>query len=468
MTFGTGIVHMEDLPVDKIVESFRHLTNFSITEKLDGSQLFVGMDELGLYTSREGKGDSKRYRSSDDYPMQFSTNYMRGAHLTMEALIDKKLIHDCFSVGDCIEVEVLYGDLPNVVEYRGSGGNKVVYLRTISGNPDIDTIMDRDNGYVIIHLMRALTATGKGIYCAPDKERWEFTIARPIPIENMGKGARESILGLVGNLEHYLTRHTGLGNLLVKDIITLPLNRKPDGFSDSFHTLRPRLKEAKEECNRVITESIIKPIKRILLESLVHTTRSQFGLSRHDGGWIEGLVFRNIFTDEQFKVIDKSLFLAVKNFAWKERELLMKKPSSVDKCDSFLGNTQITLGAMIGYPILGTMQARKALNAGRIDVSWVNMTKTKEDWLKRLRIEESNLDRKLAIYSSNRRNMAITVPNGAFVTELSYVGEIHERTLQTFAVVRKKLLEMDIKVRQAKVPMDFVEILVPRRENETR
>ena len=81
-----GITHIEDLSVGKFVSVVKNISEYEITEKVDGAQLLFGIDNIGFYTSRETKGGRRIYNQSE-YGLKFSETYMRSAHVLLESVL---------------------------------------------------------------------------------------------------------------------------------------------------------------------------------------------------------------------------------------------------------------------------------------------------------------------------------------------------------------------------------------------
>ena len=57
------MAHIEELPAHAFIRYVREIEHVSISEKLDGANLQVGIDNNGFYTSRGAKGGDKQYTS---------------------------------------------------------------------------------------------------------------------------------------------------------------------------------------------------------------------------------------------------------------------------------------------------------------------------------------------------------------------------------------------------------------------
>src|SRR5690606_21069841 len=101
-----GITHIEDLEIKEFLDVVRDLKKYTVTEKVDGSQILFGIDERGFYTSRESKGGARVY-SAEDYELKFSSSYMRSAHLLLEHVLPT--LRDAgLHPGNQVEAEVLF------------------------------------------------------------------------------------------------------------------------------------------------------------------------------------------------------------------------------------------------------------------------------------------------------------------------------------------------------------------------
>jgi hypothetical protein len=128
------IKHFENLSEKDFNFFLDHISEFIVSEKIDGYNLLFGRDEKGFFTSRETRG-GKRYYHEHEYPLNYATSYQRSAHKALEyhySISGKNILH----VGDLFEVEILYGKLPNVVLYDGHT-NQCILLRKIAGLTEI-------------------------------------------------------------------------------------------------------------------------------------------------------------------------------------------------------------------------------------------------------------------------------------------------------------------------------------------
>ena len=121
-----SIKHIQDLPARQFLNVIQRFDEFTITEKIDGAALVVGVDNDGkLYTSRSNKGQDKRHYYEYQYRQTPANAPFVNAHRYLAenpGLIPR---------GYAFEVEVLFGRQPNAIVY---GTNRVVFLRPVIGD----------------------------------------------------------------------------------------------------------------------------------------------------------------------------------------------------------------------------------------------------------------------------------------------------------------------------------------------
>jgi hypothetical protein len=167
-----GISHIEDIPVGEIIEILTNLSNFELTEKVDGAQILFGIDEHGFYTSRETKGGTRIYNEAD-YGISFSSTYMRSSHKLLEQMLPV-LKGAGLRPGDQVEAEVLYGQVPNVVPYSADT-NYLIFLRTTEGAVNIDRLKQKLDGQAVsVTLESPYTDDGKSITLKEMTNVWKF------------------------------------------------------------------------------------------------------------------------------------------------------------------------------------------------------------------------------------------------------------------------------------------------------
>ena len=131
-----GITHIEDLSIDKFINTIKNLFDYNVSEKIDGANLWFGRDTNGnLFTTREQKSaDKDRKFQSKDYHMVSAYNGFRSAHDALENFFGSKT--DILKPNETFEIEVVFGKQPNVVKYSDDGVNYIVILRPVNGTSE--------------------------------------------------------------------------------------------------------------------------------------------------------------------------------------------------------------------------------------------------------------------------------------------------------------------------------------------
>jgi hypothetical protein len=208
-----------------------------------------------------------------------------------------------------------------------------------------------------------------------------------------------------------------------------------------------------------------RDVKEILLNTIVRQAKSEFG---DDDGWVEGVVCRHTHTGKQFKVVDKDIFIAAKNFLWEVRDKLNEKPRSLNKIESFVGKFLTGLAESIGHPILGTIQAKRYLkklgndNAEIVDKlsSSIDFEQVKLHWIDFVKQQESLLINELHRYKETRNAKAITIELGNQVRTFGYNGEVDKRTLQVFSSLFQLLEKFKQGTSAATSAEDLIMLLI--------
>jgi hypothetical protein len=449
-----GISHIEDLPIAEFIHALNNLHEYGITEKLDGAQILFGIDDNGFYTSRETKGGLRIY-NEQDYGFGFSSTYMRSSHKLLEELLP--LLHKGgLRVGDQIEAEVLYGELPNVVPYSADT-NYLVFLRTTEGVVNIDRLRKNLQSQSIpITLSVPYTPDGRFIELREETSNWKISQVPKISVDlvTLQENLKDKIAGLVA----YLKEHAGIQGMSNFALSTVPLNKCPDWCEpQNWKTIKILVKEKREEINKTIQEQHIPGIKKILLYQMVRNQKSAFGPLYEDGGWIEGIVLRHNVTGKMLKIVDKNVFGVIREAAWKERNMLTEAAKSIDGKHSFLAEMNISLATSLGHPELGTIQARHYLRkVGNIFnlLEDIDFKEVRSFWISLLEQKERQLHMRLENYEKEKNSC-----NESEFTPMDHpAGRV--RTLQTFATTFEKIYILQEAAIQAKRTEDLVSALV--------
>ena len=477
-----GITHIDDqkLPVEKFLHVLKNLKDFEITEKVDGANLKFGLNMAGrFFTSRMGK-EGKEYFSEEEWGKEFKDTAFRSAHLALEQKTDE-MMKAGLQIGDIIEVEILFGTKPNAIPYWP---NQIILLRAINGDPDIDNISNVLEGEKIEIQIKDVpyTMDGEIIERADESHTWTFSQVQNFSVDvdilnkhlskdieiledflyapnvaNFRAKSEDGVEKIPTNLEVLAMR--GVGEVkeakeLVKDVIDGKRDPETGKRSSKGGGLRYRIKE-------------------ILLDKLVRTAESSLGPSLEEGGWIEGVVLRSKGTgkdgeDEIYKVVDKDIFTTVNEFNHQVRKFLTGKHKGVNtarETAGILGNLLRDMAEVIGYPELGTNQAKnllKKFGTSRQEIvrtitSEMDLEKTRFEWIKLIDKVKKLLKVVLEQYKDQYQDKEYADKIGR---SHKYDKDIHNRTLQTFAGLFMDFSNWKTEINEANSSEGLVMILI--------
>jgi len=468
-----GIIHIEDLPINKFVSVVKNLSSYEITEKVDGAQILFGIDEQGFYTSRETKGGTRVYNQSD-YGLKFSETYMRSAHIVLESVLP--LLKSAGLRSGCqAEAEVLYGELPNVVPYSVDR-NHIIFLRTTEGMLDIGRLTEQLKDTLInASVMAPYTPDGKSIKLQEESHNWGFSGPAIIPGNSMS--LQKAVNRKLTELMLYLKAPSGVRHFSNIVIESIPLNKCPDWCNQSeWKFVKEAIKIKKAEIHKHVNEGLMLDIKTILVERLLKRG-SQFGPLLEDGGWIEGVVLRNTATGQMTKVVDKCIFLAVKDFSWKVRNDLRESAKSPETANSFIGKMLVDMATAIGHPVLGTIHAKSYLkklgNTTEERVlalsEGIDLQSVRQYWYNLLENKRFELESELNRYEKEKSAFIIEVTTG-FTAQSSfrYSPAIDRRTKETFAQTFEQIQTFRDNVSQVHDVEDLLNVLVGKKLTEIK
>jgi hypothetical protein len=472
MTHFTNITHIEDLPLAEFIDTITHLGEYSATEKVDGAQLLMGIDEVGFYTSRETKG-GKRHYSSKDYGMMFHETYMKSAHAALLTVLPS-LKSAGLTTGDQVELEVLFGEIPNVVPYSANF-NYIVFLRTTAGTVSIDALADNLAHTTCVVLVDVPTSyDGITIDIRGKTQCWKFE--RTLQIKFATPELEALLSSKISKLCAFLDRLSGKLLITHRLLESMQMNRRPDWLTEEEWKNEKVYISTDRDRIRTIVQLLYKDaIKQLLLNAIVCNRRSQFAPPNMIDGWIEGVVLHNPTNGRTVKIVDKDTFLKVKNFAWAEREHVTKQATKPGAPSGLTGKLRCTLASALGHPALGTLQAKtylKNIQKTNDCVEFLSQDAKfgviKTAWSKALREHLAILSAALDKYESNKVNLLLDININNNVIPFTYSGSIDLRTKEAYALAYKYNADISLAVHRSSTVSDLIKILVGKILDEIR
>lgn len=368
MLLTEGISHIEDLDIDAFIDAVSKISDMQASEKLDGSQLWVGIDEGGkLFTSRAGKRKAaENMYSADDYPMIANYNGFRATHLALEQQQDK--IKDVLSPGQTVEMEVLYGRQPNAVTYGANDKNYIAFLRGVDGTPDekaeaLATALKGVTSSISTKIVD--TSDGENLVEVPVSLHFQFVAAQKIDTSKItGANVKNQLNKLRAFLEKQSTS-VGGDEYLNGELLKTSLNSFPKD-------IRPEAKAAKQQLKDMVQNNFKLPIKKELLDKFVSQTKSPLSamdLHPNEDIGIEGVVLRDTLGN-QIKIVDKDKFTTINKFNHSVRAAISgvirttDQDKPIEDRGGIIGEMKIRIADLLGNKDLARgAEAKKIFSA---------------------------------------------------------------------------------------------------------
>lgn len=449
-----GITHLEELSLDDFIKTVETLKNKVVTEKLDGANLWFGIDESGLYTSREGKSPKKgRFYSVDDYAMVSNYNGFRAAHLALEAV--ESTIRKHLQEGDAVEIEVLFGRQPNTVTYGSDDKNFIVILRPVNETPQerVDALSRAlNNKRVKVESTIVSSPDGDAVELDDVQMVWEFTDVKPIDTRKVDTSQAQDMLK---QLKSYLSKkNEQLSNLTNKEVAELSLTSIPK-------EQREAAKKERERVNAFIMNEYKVPIKELLLNNFVRKIKpflQSKDLHPAEDIGVEGVVVRDPETGEQTKIVDKDVFTAINTFNSSVRAGVAGLVRTLDQDAASemrggeFGQAKIRIADLLGAKDLALSSGAKRFAAkfkknsadetakaiaDSLNISSFNSTKVKIIAVLKNAVE--NINAMLDGFKKEAGEYKLKLKTGK---EIGLSPEVMKKTLTAFAETKKDINEV--------------------------
>ncbi len=465
---------MEDLPLAEFIRIVQNISSMHISLKLDGSQLWLGIDDEGkLFTSREGKRQgSTRFYSEEAYPRFAAYNGFRSAQAALEAKAEdvKRIVQP----GQMVEMEVLYGRQPNAVTYGADGKSYIAFLRGVNGTPDAvadQLSMALGGTSVQVHVKIIDTTDGEQLEAVDQDVTYQFVGAQKIQAEKL-KDVRLS--KHLKQLQAYLREPAGLKH--DPKLTNLELLQNSLGTVPAAGRQAAKAKKA-EVLARIMTDFKL-PIKQELLQNFVkkiEPTLQADDITADEDVGIEGVVLRDPTTGGMVKLVDKDAFSTINAFNHAIRNQIsgvvktLDGTAPLDARGGIVGNMKIRIADLLGNKELARgATAKTALLAAR----GADPAQTIKNFAKNLAIRDflgmkrkllalvqqaaADLRSLLEDFKANKENFRLKLKNGKTI---GISPEVEKRTLLVFAESRKNLIELFDRVKKARTVAQVLAVL---------
>lgn len=463
-----GITHIEDLNIDKFIDTIKNIFKFRVSEKIDGANLWFGLDDSDIfYTTREQKGrDKDRKFDSKDYSMVAAYNGFRAAHDALQSLMKQGKYRGCLHPGDKVEIEVVFGKQPNVVKYSEDGTNYIVLLRPVEDTSQtrFDKLCDMLNGKEVSAQSKVIDTTdGQNLLTTSAPFNWKIVknVSEKVSASLV---SHKSVLKIVSQLEDYLKgSNETLSKLLKKDVtnfsaLSMRLVGIPADAKEEVKLERDRVSQ------HVLTQFKL-PIKRKLFNDLIENgdfLSAEFKSKEKTD--LEGFVLAGD-NDELIKIVDRDLFTSINEFNFKIRNELNGAVMSDDpeapliNRGGVFGNCKIRIANLFDLKELAKSAKAKKIFA---QYKGSSTEETVRNFVKSLKINDfamyqmkilailkdtqRDLDERLNVFKQESSDYKVELKNGKTVP---YSEESRKRTLLAFAELKKELDKLQRLVKKS-------------------
>jgi hypothetical protein len=463
-----GIDHIEDLSLQEFIDAIENIDKMIATDKLDGVNLWVGVDESGkLFASREGKNKkAARFYSQSDFADVAAHNSMRAAFAALSK--NEKSIKSVLNKNDIIEVEILYGKQPNSIVYGKDNYNYIAFVRSIktphnadsfnqSAHKDIEKLLKDE--IVTVKTSTVSTVDGETISNAEQVSDWKFVTPKQIASDDIKK------LNLSVDIEK-LKSFLNTKNKLAEDL----------GFDmsnlDVMKSAKRDLSDEKKRLVDIVQTKHKLAIKDKILNKLVRTLKPSLQDDSVDDAGVEGVVFLDPETQKQFKVVDKDLFTTINKFNYQIRNSISGQVRTDDPLATavqqggIFGQAKLRIAKLFNIDGFGAgAKTKKVLQnymgsspeetvqnfcSALGDIN-VNAFKNKIHHVLANTVDE--LSNYLADFKKNAKTYSLKLKNGKTI---KYTDETINRTLLVFAETKKNIEKLIKDVSECKDEKDLV------------
>ena len=456
-----SIRHIEDMPVEDFIDAIRNLNEYDITEKIDGFNLRFGIDDTGFYTT--GKADIRKYRATE-YGKEFRYSGFKSAHMALARVLPKMLKTNIIRKHDEIEVEVLFGRMPNTVPYSGDT-NKIIILKKTAGSPNIRALKAALHDIIVtIQLTVPITTDGKTIKHEVQQHDWLFS-ETPRVEKIIVKDIRndKAFQTKLDDLESFLNNDSGIGDFTNAEIISMPLNQRHASVEKDDWKDMKRILTDKRKILRAYIMNHKLDIKTDLLNDMVRKIQSDFGPKLEDGGWIEGVVLNK--GDEVFKIVDKDMFTALNQFNWKVRKAVASNAKGPNKVESIIGKIKVAMATEVGHPDLGSNQKTRYVKAHELTTADIeeaikDFDLTKGRFIKIMDKGIEFLSKYHVHYDLYKRDAEIDIDFGPAKKKYKIDSTLDEKNLESFAELYDLLYTMRDSIYMTSTKRDLAELIL--------
>ena len=442
------IDHIEDLHPEEFLRSVKNIAYLIATEKLDGANLTVGIDNHGqLYTSREAKGGERMYKKTA--PTRAAENGFCAAFTALKQA--EPLIKKVLKSGEAVECEILFGRQPNTIVY---GSNYIAFLRMIPG----------DNGQQPDQ--RKVSELTKALNHHPEK----------IELSMITTIDGSKLLSMDQSITFKFVSAAKIDSF---DFHKIDWKDELHKFEVWLHQHPPSTFKSKKVFTDAASHFML-PIKEKLVDEVLRKHKPAFRdaeVEPHEDIGIEGIVVLDPKTGKQFKIVDKSVFTIINQFNYAIRNEIKKtfsfnREAYAHLYKEFNATTGVSssiydemlhqIAQSIGIPGLATyMGITRTIKKYDSPEAFIRAFPQDVNQLRghiahAINSGIQHLGESKKHFEGNWKSYVLRLGSGR---EIRYTKEIFNRTLLTYAEALKDLVEMLKSVQNARTITEIANAL---------
>lgn len=475
-----SLQHLEFLPASEIVSLLENVNNWTTVEKLDGVAFAFGIDDDGkFYTSREGKGrDDKVYSAKEweTYSKSGAGNLFKLAHLAISGVQDE--IESVLEKGDVVDVEIILGSQPNVVEYGLNGNSWIVLLNSFrpEKSKKIEDLMNKI-GDQTTKVKANVVSSNDGETLETNVEEIIFGYHSPekIQVSDVQVELLDKFKSFLAETNETVSELENVDQMTNEQVLEVSLNKIKKNVREVVKTEREFLKV-------LVMKKYIIPLKEEILNSVVRVRTPELqGKNVEEELGVEGVVAYSETDDFRFKIVDRDVFTKINRFFHKVRDdisgtIISSDPtSSLSSRGGIVGSNMLRIFDIMGY---SDVKSTRKIN----EIVKKNLKDSRKETVEQLESLTSDIDfRPLASkltaifkdtindldeasseFKKEWKEYSLDVPFHGETKTIKYTKEIYNRTLLAFAESRNRTDENLTKIADAKSKTDLVDILFDR------
>ncbi len=368
MILKEGISHIEDIKTDDFINWIERIVNYEDqirqSIKVDGVQnISFSIVDGKIYGQRLSKNQLNIKKSHLDWSTNPIYNFIRSQHKTMELVYKnhKKIFNRYFS-DSSFECEIVPPKYGNVLKYNNKYGI-LIFLRPMGGKVIIDgkeyetkKISDITFNKFVEEITKEVHILKFEIkqYYIDEKSKTSINLISKIEKEEWGIEKIDTIEDLHVYLDDTINKQIKEKIETLKKFLDKPIEIM-EGDEKKTYTQKEidsiNLSKVKMQYRddyryyREMVQNQITDLKNEIKSLLLKSINKKVELDKEQD--IEGIVFRDVKSNEMVKLIDRDYFTKINRFLWEPVQKLSRttgeekgiRPQFIKNIESLFGKT---------------------------------------------------------------------------------------------------------------------------------